>query len=681
MTDGRSASSSVTMPYLPPRNLTVLQPEDLEKRLGEPSDVPQSRPMTSWTQAPSRSSSRLAGHGTRHIDLVEALFTSHRYRIESARTMSPTSPYNEDIAERNMTRFLRTQPKASLYSRFVSALYQEDVANKNIAESRKSSHSLSRPSSRSRPNMHGTPQSTPRSRKRNSGGHRDAQKRNSQLSRPVSQDGLHRPPVDESAAAAREQWRRRSHILRAQISEPNLSTENDASQVQALSHSVGQLPALPAYNGKRLSDSLDNTAVPIPPRGVKNIYEHRALSKATPSRSSSPAPSTPSSSTPKRNARDLSINTDLATRGKATLRVSHRAIQPPTPGNQDMRQNPSIAEVMNSPVPEETAAPISTAKVDEIMDMFRQAYVPTQAETPNTNTQATFETLQDAIIREVNSHEAFQRVPIPAPGPPFTPSSTRDAFDRHSTLKPPHPGLRRSISAKEGQFTKLIRAGSSKRHRRGSESRRSISGILPKSSDKLLRFAPGSARRRRHTDAPLPSAGFFDSDGSKQGNPHDQVTYMDLLMRSASQPAFPPHDPARNLSGSQSTASLSQKSPERMPSVYYMRAQTSASRESRTRFSASEKTLDDDDSIIHLPSAETPRAQVHGVDKNNVQYIVQNSTPSDAYRLMNWPQRRSPQATESDDESPIFNETNSFPLPPVSRPGQQLRASRSMETY
>jgi hypothetical protein len=112
-----------------------------------------------------------------------------------------------------------------------------------------------------------------------------------------------------------------------------------------------------------------------------------------------------------------------------------------------------------------------------------------------------------------------------------------------------------------------------------------------------------------------------------------------------------------------------------------MRAQTSASRESRTRFSASEKTLDDDDSIIHLPSAETPRAQVHGVDKNNVQYIVQNSTPSDAYRLMNWPQRRPPHATDSDDESLIFNETNSFPLPPVSRPGQQLRTSRSMETY
>lgn len=694
--DDQSTASGVTAPNLSPPSLPVLQPDDggqsqnthrLRNRFGQSRDTLQARPMTSWSQAPSATTSGLASQGSRHIDLVEALFTSHRYRIESAKTMSPTSPYNEDIAERNMTRFLRGQSKKGLYSHFVSALYGEDVADKNIAASRKSTHS-SRPGSRSRPNVYGnhTPQSTPRSRKRNSSGHPDARRRDGQLARPASQEGIRfRPPADEHAASAREQWRRRSHLLRAQMSEPNLSAEND-SHAQALLQSVGQLPALPAYNGKRLSSSPDSPTVPIPPRGVKNIYEHRALAKATLSRSSSmksndSSPSASRPSSPGRNIRDLSINTELATRGKATPKISHRAIQPPTPGNQDMRQNPSIAEVMNTPVPDGTPTTISPAKVEEIMDMFKQAYIPSQTPNANMNTQSTFESLQDAIIRQVNSHEALRSRPVPAPGPPFTPS--QEAFGSTPiTPKPSYPGLRRSISAKEGQFAKLIKVGSSKKHhRRGSESGKSLS-FLPKGSDKLLRFAPGSARRRRHTDAPPPSAGLFDSDRSKQG-PEDQVTYMDVLMCSGNESSAPRHnsDPtARNISRSQSTASLSRMNIDQAPSVCYMRAQTSASlRDSRTRFSAYNPD-DDNDSIIHLPSVETPRAQVHGVDKNNVKYIVQNSTPSDAYKLMDWPQRTS-RHSNSDHESHFFNDTNSFPLPPLSRPGQQLRMSRSMETY
>lgn len=87
---------------------------------------------------------------------------------------------------------------------------------------------------------------------------------------------------------------------------------------------------------------------------------------------------------------------------------------------------------------------------------------------------------------------------------------------------------------------------------------------------------------------------------------------------------------------------------------------------------------DSDDEVIHLPSSvETPRAQVHGVDKNNVKYVVNNSTPSDAYRLMNWPQKR--RSSDTSDESLMLPEANSFPLPPLSRQGQQLRISRSFD--
>lgn len=661
MTDP-SASSRATTPYPSPPNVMLLHAEGgdrnvqkLGMRFEESRDSPEPRPTT-WSRVLSRSSSRLTGRGSRHVDVLEALFSSHRHRVGSAQTMSPTIPYNEDVAERNMTRFLRTQSKADLYKRFASALYQEDVASKNIAGSRKSSHSLSRPSSRSRSSVHGmnhSPQSTSRSSKRSSSGHPDSKRRDGQTSRAVSPD----------ARLAREKWKRLSHSLRAQISEPNLTAENDASHALALSHSIGHLPALPAYNGNRLNRSPDNSTVPIPPRGVRNIYERRALSKSLTPKSNDTSSPTPRSD-PRSNVPDLSINTELAARGKTTSKISHRAIQPPVPGNHAMKQNPSIAEVMNSP--EETPS-VSAAKVEEIMNMFRRAYVPTQAANATT-----YDTLQDVIVHEVNHHDAFQRVPARAPGPTtFTPPPSRDTFDRNPfTEKPSHPALRRSISAKDGQIAKLIKGGTSKRHGRGSEYRKSISTILPKSSDKISRLAPGSTRRRSHTDAPVPSAGLFDSGGSKQGNPDDQVMYMDLLMRSTDQPPSPFHDPTKNVSRSQSAALLpARKVPERIPSVYCLRAQSSASHENTP----------EDDSTNDLPSIETPRPQFHGIDKNNVKFIIQNSTPSDAQRLMNWPQRRNPHPSESDEEGLILNETDSFPLPPRSRSGPRLRVSRSLD--
>lgn len=713
MTDGQSAASSVVGSYPSPPHLTVSQSVDadqdtdnVEKYAGKSRDYLQARPLTSCSQAPSRTSSRLTGQVPRHIDLLDALFTSHRYQIESAKTLSPTTPYNEDIAERNMTKFLRGQSNANVYSRLVSALCQEDVASRNIDKGRKSGRSFPRLNRRAPADardLSRTP-SNPQSRKRDANGHNDSRRKDRLVAREESSRSVSHSLADEPDAVAREQWRRCNHYLRPQISEPNLSTESDVSETP-VQNPVGHLGVPPAYKeGNRLSrlPMPDSPTIPIPPRRDKNTNESKLPPKSPPDRTSSlnstnASPSSSPGSTPRRNIRDLSINTDLAARGKPGSRIAHRAIQPPTPSSLDPRQNPSIAEVMNSPLPaaspiSASSFPVSNEKLAEMMDLFKQAHASAQA----INTHTTFETLQDAIIREVNSHEAFRRVPVPEPGPPFTPAPTQDSFAGSSNSSSvSKPVLSRSVSAKEGgQLSKLIRRGSfTKGHKRNSESRKSISSVLPKGSDKLLRFAPGSTRRRRHTDAPLPSSGFFDADGSKQqatpSKQDNQVTYMDLLMHSSTNTnqSTPPHRvPARtsnpeprNLSRSQSAMSLStsQKVSDRTPSVYYLRAQSSTHDYHPNHIHG--PVEDSDDEVIHLPSSsvETPRAQVHGIDKNNVQYVVNNSTPRDAYRLMNWPRKH--RASDSSEESPIFSGTSSFPLPPLSRPGQQLRNSRSMD--
>lgn len=690
MTDGQSATSSGGASFAAPPALSVSQSVDdqdaheIEKYRTEQRHNPQSRPVTSWSQAPSGTST------PRHIDLLEALFTSHRYQIESAKTLSPTTPYNEDIAERNMTRFLRGQPSASVYSRLVSALYQEDVASRNIDKGRKSGRSF--PRLRSRSPGH-TPQSNPQGRRHDANGRPVSRGKGGQMAAPARKDArsVSHSLAEGSDTITQEQWRRCNHYLRPQMSEPNLSAEPDASRTPVVPNSIGHLGVPPAYKqGNRLSRSPvpDSPTIPIPSRRDKRKNGHNPDLRIPPDRTSSlnsanSSPSSSPASSSRRNIRDLSINTDVASRGKTASRIAHRAIQPPTPSALDAKQNPSIAEVMNNPLPEGTPtsispAPIPSEKLAEMMDMFKQANVSTQA----TNSQATFESLQDTIVREVNSHEAFRRVPVPKPGPPFTPSPTRDTFARAS-----NPELRRSVSAKEGQLAKLVRRGSPKGHRRSSESRMSISSVLPKTSDKLFRFAPGSTRRRRHTDAPLPSAGFFDADSSKQqgGSPSqdNQVTYMDVLSRASNNSTPQRPNPnrssstdSRNLHRFQSTQSVPKKSPERLPSVYYMRAQSSTSTHESRRLLHVE---DSDDEVIHLPSSnETRRPQVHGVDKNNVKYIVNNSTPSDAYRLMNWPQKCR-RASNTSDESAILSETNSFPLPPRSTQGRQLRVSRSID--
>lgn len=635
--------------------------EKFERKFEELHDQFHLRPMSSDSQPPSDNLSSLTTRIPRHVDLLEALFSSHRYRI-GTKTLSPITPYNEDIAERNMTRFLRDQVKANARSRFMSSMYQEDVANRNIAENRSSWSSW--PRVRRRPSRAAglgtsrTTQSTPEARKRNSrrlsGDKRDEIRKRAPTSQGDLRSVLRFQDEDSTASTETVQSHR---VIRAQKSAPNLSTKKmGVSQAETASGTVDYLRIPPAY---KQGDMLSNTPLPDSPTLPMMLMRNQGAnqngtarrtpapsnenSHVTASRSSSPN----SSQTTRKNVRDLSIDTEIAAPGKQNSKIAHRAIQLPTPSPGPGR-NPSIAEIMNSPLPAQspTLGPHlsdSNYEVEEIMDMFKQAYISMQT----TNSGPTCETLQDAIVREINSHEAFRRVPVPDNGPPFTPTSTEEkSFDQDpKTPRFAGSGLGRNLSTKEYQFTKLINRGSLKRHSRNPESRKSIStSIIPPINSRWATTGPAS--RRRHTDAPFPSRQLLDSMGPGEHmmayvnddparKPHHQRSSTLASLRKNSDSLF------GKLASSDSSANLipqGSTEPQNTGSVYYMQAHsTGPSRDSRASYSSAAD--DNDDDIILLPSVSTPRLQVHGVDENNVMYIVDNATPDDAYRLMNWPKR------------------------------------------
>ncbi|KAJ5746327.1 hypothetical protein N7520_011509 [Penicillium odoratum] len=644
--------------------------EDLHQHLGP-------RPLSSQCSlspnVPGRPPPRPSN--SRHIDLMEALANSGYRQEPSPPPISPpASPYNEDVAERNMTRFLRIQHRSGIAnSRILSALYQEDVADRNIAKYSGPSRSLSALSSRSSPPAPG------RVRKLSP----DAQRRSPRKPNWTSDGDLRNRSSPEDAAS---QGKDSSNNIRLRRSAPSLSAEaDDSADEEARPPVIPRLGVPPAYKqGRRWSNTPlpDSPTLPPPigegddankdngskPKTPLSVLQHPAPTARSSSlglRSVSPPPSSGSS---RRNVRDLSINTQLASKGRS--KIGHRAVQPPTPSTGGMKRAPSIAEVMNSPLPVQTptsAASSPRFKASEMMELFNKAYMSTQALSPH----PTYESLQDAIVREINSHDAFKRVPVPAPaGPLFTPS------DADSFAQPTHPALNRSASA--GQFSKIIRKSSLKKHKRNTESSRSISTSVPsKGYDRLLRKVSGPPTRRRHTDAPAPSAGLLaDIQKSKKSKvpqtaSGDQLTYMDVLSRAGKDKTGPKIHAASTPNITATTTRSATPTSNPLGTVHCMQAHSTPSKDSRSSMSIE----DSDDDIIHLPSidAPTPRVQIEGVDENNVRYVIDGATATDAQTLMNWPQRlRRARPTQP------FCENS---LSPLSRARMQLRGTRSVETY
>ncbi|CAL5873335.1 uncharacterized protein PFLUO_LOCUS7606 [Penicillium psychrofluorescens] len=648
--------------------------EQIEKQFEDLHDQLETRPHTSLSGplAQAHLSSQPLSNG-RHVDLLAAFARSQQLQASTSKPFSPpSSPYNEDVAERNMTRFLRVQhQKGYASSRILSALYQEDVADRNIAKYGNPIRSLSSLSCRSSPAAPGRVRSPEGSKRK------PRQRTAGQKSTWTSEEDLRSKSRARAEAAATLS----SGHLRVQKSAPSLSTGESSAEEDAAPAAMQRLGVPAAYKqGKRWSNTPlpDSPTLPIPMSDGGGACESPVIPGRPPAptaRSSSLKPralSRPSSPgvSSKKNVRDLSINTQLAAKGRA--KIAHKAIQPPTPSNYEMKRAPSIAEVMGSPIPEPSPSPRSPRfKVSEMMALFNKAYMSTQAVSPH----PTYETLQDAIVREINSHEAFQRVPVPAAGPPFTPSSGQDSF------------------AKENQRPKLMNKNSFMKHGRNSESRRSISTIIP---SKVLRKVSASpvAARRRHTDAPPPSPGLLaDIQNPTSAEPiaprpptGDQLTYMDVLARASNdkpptssgpKPTSSSSRRRRSESAVTTLSSMVRTTSDIMPrtpgTVCCLQAHSTASRDSQT-------SEDTDDEIIQLPSVAgppPPRVQIEGVDENNVRYVIDSASPIDAQMLMNWPQRA------RRDSKPKKSSNTSYQTAPtsLSRARMQLRASRSVDTY
>ena len=632
--------------------------EDLHDRLERPiSPQTQSQPLSPHF-APSKP------QNGRHIDLMEALFST-----DPTTTPEPLSPpaslYNEDVAERNMTRFIRIQYRNGLASSgILSALYQEDVADGNIAKYSAPGRPLSHLSSQSSPAAPGRVR-IPESQQRK------ARNREPGKSNWASAENLRTKlsPDDGSGTSSPRSQSQLGSRLRPQRSAPSLSADEDfVPQGDALPAPVPRLGVPPAYKqGKRWSNTPlpDSPTIPIP-MGESDGAAEAPRPPATIDRRTQRSLPPPQLSElgSKKNARGLSINTQLAAKGRP--KIAHRAIQPPTPSTCELTQAPSIAEVMNSPLP--VPSPISPAKSSphfkpsDVMEFFSKAYKAVQS------SHTTYETLQDAIVREVNSHEAFRRVPVPAPGPPFTPSADQDEFSPYSR---PGTGLHRSASAKKRLMNK-----NSFKHKRAPETRRSISTSV--GYDRLRRKVSGSSARRRHTDAPPPTPGFL-AEFQPRTEPiitrpgsGEPITYMDVLHASSEhQPlstgGYASLSVSRKQKRSQSIGDLcSGSNMSFVPgTVYCMQAHSAPSSDSSHE--------DSDDDIIQLPNpCPPPRVQIEGVDENNIRYVIDTASPDEAQKLMYWPH----QARRNGTARPYGNS-----LSPLSRARMQLRGSRSVETY
>jgi hypothetical protein len=207
-------------------------------------------------------------------------------RLESHRPVAspPSSPYNEDVAERNMTRFLRIQYRSGIAtSRILSALYQEDVADRNIAKYG-GSRSTSSLSSRSSPPAPGT--------SRNGSRRRGPGKRFPVKPSWTSEGDLRsRSATPDAMSTASSRLSQLSGLIRQQSSSPALSSEETATQeaeedAQPDTPRVNQrLGVPPAFKqGRRWSNTPlpDSPTLPMPVGAVGDGDSNNAARSATP---------------------------------------------------------------------------------------------------------------------------------------------------------------------------------------------------------------------------------------------------------------------------------------------------------------------------------------------------------------------------------------------------------------
>ncbi|EEA24415.1 hypothetical protein TMatcc_007510 [Talaromyces marneffei ATCC 18224] len=454
--------------------------EGIERQFEQLHETFYSRTLASLRQFRYTKAGESSDQKNRYIDVVEALFSNHRYQMSSTRSMSPITPYNEDIADRNIIaqHFPQLNPQ---YSRPISGLYQEDVADRNISRSK--SNPIYKGPRSSRLSVRSDDYEEKASSSRSKSQTRSHEPRTSyppaNLTKSPSRDVAVELPIPE------KDQRRGQTLLRPQASAPDLS------MVEIKTPDLASFPRPPTSGADTVveepskePEKMPEKASPKSPRKLSGKALEKAIEKAlaeeeavtdnssvcsgrpssdiemSDSRQPADAKSSTSSRTSKKNVRDLIINTDITAIKKPSIRIEHCAIQPPTPRNPvPIPQNASIDEIVHSPLltvgPNHlTAQPSPALDIDDLMKIFKQAYNNT-TQKPNPP-YPTFETLQEIIIREINSHDAFRKVPVPN-DLLVTPPSSENSVHDDILLPPPGPSRVKPLLEKESPLSRLIR--------------------------------------------------------------------------------------------------------------------------------------------------------------------------------------------------------------------------------
>nr|KMM66242.1 hypothetical protein CPAG_02582 [Coccidioides posadasii RMSCC 3488] len=430
----------------------------------------------------------------RHVDVIEAIFSSQRYHLSAP--VSPLTLYNEDIAERN----LHTPPTRAQdpYARVISAIYQEDVADRNILQNGGGV--------RCHP-----PQYSRRVRKSRSQFYDGKEDR----TKPRSQSpSVSRRPFDErekgglrTSMSEHDLRNHSSTTTEKRIkSEKGLYESNGADlamssvpDVRSTFNNPASVDTKPAKIGSNVLGDLQKMKANNQPDQLVTSCQLKSEAKAPSNKDHRPRnlifpkPCTFSS---RKNVRDLSINMELAAPRKMFVKVGTRPVESSSPRSQ---RNPSIDEIVNSPISVTSSkAPVlpktASRKVEEIMNMFRQAYSSSQ----KTHCHPTSETLEDTIIREINCHDAFRRIYSDNSSEHLHESNnTENSLGRHQTKN----------FSRRGQYLMSSRRKESSKGADGSDAPRrelSIPALKEVESDTSYNCELRT-RQRRHTYAQPPS--------------------------------------------------------------------------------------------------------------------------------------------------------------------------------
>lgn len=518
--------------------------EDLHEQLE--SRPPQRRSCLGHMSSPRRTK--------RHVDVLEAIFS--KQSLYHAPTVVPltTTSYNEDIAERNLAGGGQEHGSCpSRYSHVISAIYQEDVADRNMVP-------FSPPILISPPP--GEEQVAGNNQKRAVARRVKKSQRESDSSlceetaalRTIASDqDIRRHPSCSSNRNELSSGKKlradvdENNPLRSRKSAPNFSVhpaEDEEQNPNEASTARKKLPQARRTQGTSQAEQGCEQTIERPlskssnddPKAAKESTSkpESQENSSSPEHSSSNRLLSPNSARRrvKRNVRDLSINTQLAAPGKKFAKISKKSPLRPVPVSPCREPSSTLDEIVNSPIaltsPINPSPRLTGFTASEMLNLFKQAYASSQTNAA----RPTFESLQDAIIREINSHDAFSHLnpqsPSPvSPVPSLTPdlSTNGKQTEKYTTRPMTALSATRSVSSREGSVRSKRSFCCDHQSRPDSQGREisfpAIKELDPENSNSV-------ALKRRHScsqPAPSPRVRIFEpNDCLHRGGRRQQVS-------------------------------------------------------------------------------------------------------------------------------------------------------------